>query len=463
MARLVTDPEIVLVNSNLWKPGVMPLALDYLGAALEQQGISYDILDLCLAHNPAKKIRDFFASCSPKIVGISFRNLDDILHGISFLDDLRNVVNGVKSATPSSTIVLGGSGFSIAPEKILEYCEVELGVWGEGEEALPLLYKHLNDTAAYSSIPGLVYRSDNGFKRNPQGAMSMDSFSPAGTSRMSLKAYTLNGRSVGTVGLQTKRGCPNCCTYCVVPNAEGICRRLRPASVVVDEIEDAIAKGAHSFFFADSEFNDPPDHAIGICEEIIRRGTEKKMSWSAYIACNGFSSELATLMKRAGCNLAICDFDTASDSILEKVGKRHRQADIHATILAARETDLPITYSLLIGGPGETIDTLQKTTEFLRGNNVKCVTVTEPAGIRIYPETALADQVYREGFESKNPNLWGAIKGNDDLLLPVFYISAELGPLRQMITGLRSVSRTYYKVFSINRSGIFRNRWHIWQ
>lgn len=458
MGCSASDPQVVLVNSNQWKPAIAPLALDYLGAALEAKGIPYDLLDLCPARDPHRAIREFFGRCRPRIVAISFRNLDDVLFGLPFLGDLTRIVGWIRAESPSSTIVLGGSGFSIAPEKVLERTGVELGVWGEGEEALPMLCERLGDESAYPAIPGLVYRGTSGWVRNPQGAMPMDRFTVAGTSRRALRLYARPDGIVGSVGVQTKRGCGQRCAYCVVPNVEGACCRLRPPGMVVDEIEEAASLGARRFFIADSEFNEPAAHAMAICEEIIRRGLQERIAWTAYTSCVEFPPELASLMKHAGCDFAICSFDSASDDILERLGKRHRQADVPAAIAAAKQADLPTAYCLMVGAPGETLETFEKTIELLKRNQVKRVSWMEPQGIRIYPETRMADIVLEEGFSAKNPNLWGPVKGNEDLLRPVYYISAGLGPLRAAIVNWRRLGRTYYGVFPKTRYGVLRNR-----
>lgn len=451
--------ELALVNSNRWKPGVAPLALDYLGAALERAGISFETLDLCPSCDPRRDIREFFSRRKPRMVGVTFRNLDDVRFGTLFLDDLKRTVEAIREAAPDAAIVLGGSGFSIAPEEVLRFCEVDLGVWGEGEVALPLLCRRLGDVSQYALIPGLVFRSDGGFVRNPQGAMPLDDFALGGTCSIDLKLYCPDSTDLGSIGVQTKRGCDRRCAYCVVPNVEGTCVRFRPPTIVADEIERLVRQGATRFFIADSEFNEPEDHAKAICEEIVRRGLNEKMWWRAYTSPVEFSPELASLMKRAGCRLAICSLDSACDEILERLNKRHRQADIARAIAAARQADLPAVYCLMIGGPGETAKTIERTTDFLMRNKPIQLTLTDPPGIRIYPETPMADLVFHEGFDRKNPNLWGPVVGNESLLKPVYYLSSELGVFRFPIKVWRWWGLTYNKIFPKMRRGMFRNRW----
>ena len=61
-------------------------------------------------------------------------------------------------------------------------------------------------------------------------------------------------------------------------------------------------------------------------------------------------------------------------------------------------------------------------------------------GVRVYPNTKLAHHIGREGMVSSNPNLFGALKDNPDLLKPIFYLSSRLGDrphdfIRELVGG----------------------------
>ena len=86
----------------------------------------------------------------------------------------------------------------------------------------------------------------------------------------------------GMVNLQTKRGCPHGCVYCVYPSLEGNRFRHRDPGVVVDDIERlGTEHGADSFFFTDSIFNDPQGRYLSIAEEILRR--RLRIRWCCYM------------------------------------------------------------------------------------------------------------------------------------------------------------------------------------
>ncbi len=71
---------------------------------------------------------------------------------------------------------------------------------------------------------------------------------------------------------------------------------------------------------------------------------------------------------------------------------------------------------LLLGGPGETRETVQESLAFADSLDLESVKVT--AGIRIYPHTTLAQIALNEKL----------ITPHHDLLLPTFYLAKGLGP-----------------------------------
>ncbi len=144
--------QVALVNPNRLWPGVAPIALDYLAAELDRRGIGVRILDLCHARKPLDAIRSFFSENSPDLIGISIRNMDDVVYNCFLAREMKVLVDEIKRCT-TAPIVLGGSGFSIAPELLLDFFDVDLGVVGEGEEAIALLVERLQEPLDPETTP----------------------------------------------------------------------------------------------------------------------------------------------------------------------------------------------------------------------------------------------------------------------------------------------------------------------
>jgi len=437
--------KIVLINTNRWRPSVAPVALEYLSTALESEGLHVDVLDLCHSSDPKAEIAAYFRDRSAELVGVTHRNLDDIHYGRFMAPEMREVIRFIKEST-DAPIVLGGSGFSICPERLLDYCGVDLGIAGEGESALSMLAKSLGEKSAYARIPGLVYRNNSGFSRNPVGTADLSGTCLSRRTKVDYSRYVRKEGTKGGTGIQTKRGCPQDCIYCVIPAIEGRTMRLRPVLDVVDEIEILLAQGVRRFFFCDSEFNYPEEHAKAICQEIINRKLGDKITWYAYMAPKPFSLELGRLMVEGGCRLAIFTVDSANEKILQYMRRDFTPDDIRQTAHFGRESGLTFSYCTALGGPGETMNTVLQTLDFLREVKPTSVTFWDPPGLRIYPNTPLADIVREEGFDKRNPNLHGRIKGNEDFFEPVYYLSAQIGLLAPAIKAWRKLGRLRQRI-----------------
>ena len=153
------------------------------------------------------------------------------------MPDIRAIIEQIRVET-DAPIVLGGSGFSIAPEWVMDYGATDLGTAGGGEEALPKLPQAIGDTGAYASIPGLVYRRNGSIARNAMGMMELSGARIGRRGYVDHAPYSVDTRSSTKTGaVQTKRGCGQLCIYCVIPSVEGKEMRLRPVKDIVDEIE----------------------------------------------------------------------------------------------------------------------------------------------------------------------------------------------------------------------------------
>ena len=418
---MLSDKSILLVNPNQMKPPVAPIALDYLASALKDSGYRVDLLDLCFSIDPFADIRRYFTSNSAFIVAITLRNTDDTTFATRdfFLPRIKKVAECLRDCT-DAPIVIGGSGFSVAAEAVLEFCGLDLGIWGEGEYALPLLVDRLLKGEDYLNVSGLVYRSKKGFHRNSPAYIDLSKMLAPRRDTVDNRRYYTEG---GMGGIETKRGCPRKCIYCSDPLGKGSKLRLRSPSNVVDEIEALLGMGIDYIHICDSEFNYPYEHARSICREIIDRGLGSRVRWYAYCSPAPFDEELCRLFMQTGCAGVNFGADSANDRILKTLGRDFTSEEVARTAEICRRLGLVFMYDLLLGGPGETRDSLKETIESMKRMSPHRVGAS--LGVRVYPKTSLARMVLQQGPIERNPNLHG--EKDPSFLAPVFYLSAELG------------------------------------
>jgi radical SAM superfamily enzyme YgiQ (UPF0313 family) len=121
-------------------------------------------------------------------------------------------------------------------------------------------------------------------------------------------------------------------------------------------------------------------------------------------------------MAAAGCSEVALGFESGCERILREMNKRFTPADVrHTSDLLARRGIRRMGF-LLLGGPGETRESVEESLAFARSLRLDDLRIT--VGIRIYPGTALARRAVAEGV----------IEGGDDLLRPRFYLASGLEP-----------------------------------
>ncbi|MEW6439779.1 MAG: radical SAM protein [bacterium] len=419
--------DILFINPNRMQPPVAPLAADSIGQALLSRGIGCTVVDLCLDQPSGAEIPLSFWRAlrgpQPAAVLVTLRNLDDAYYASqeSFLPGYRALVESLKKAF-AVPVITGGCGFSVAPEKVLAFIGADLGVAGASEKDLLGLLGALGDRDRYPDLPGVVWKDGADLLSNAPSPPQMDAdfFSPRAVVR-NLEYF----RRGGMVGLETKRGCTGACVYCVDPVAKGRTVLRKPIEILLEEIRSLLRQGVTVLHLCDSEFNVPPEHATEVCEAIRAEGLSERFRWYAYASPEGFDGALAQRMARAGCAGINFGVDHGRDDLLVRLGRRHRAHDLERTARAARDAGLPFMFDLLLGGPGETRRSLAEAVELCRDLGVDRVGLN--VGIRVYPGTALGREVRGQGPLRKNPNLRGAVQGNEDLLHPVFFVSADLG------------------------------------
>ena len=279
-------------------PLIGPIGIDYVAASAEKAGIDVEVVDLGLADQPEKVLKDYFSTREPELVGLSFRNADDCFWPSAdwFVPGLKDTITTIRSMV-DAPIIIGGVGFSILARSILEYTGADFGISGDGETAITSLIRQLRDTRKFEDVPGLIWKENNRIHSNPPSWPDSISLGSA-RNFVDNQSYYKKG---GQCGLETKRGCNRDCIYCADPLAKGDRLRLRNPFEVADEVQSLLSQGIDVLHLCDSEFNVPRSHAYAVCKELNSRSLGDKIRWYAYLSPLPFDADLAKAMARAGC------------------------------------------------------------------------------------------------------------------------------------------------------------------
>lgn len=403
------------------KPACAPIGLDYVADSLIAAGHELRLLDLCFSENVDGDIASTLRDFDPRLIGVSVRNTDECyMSGAFFLPFVREIVDSLRKHS-DATIVMGGVGFSVMPESVMQYCRPDFGIAGEGEASFARLVQAISAGSRVEAVPNLLLLDETGLKRTATAHESLDDL-PRSRSFIDNPRYFREG---GQAGFETKRGCNMNCVYCADPVSKGRRVRLRSPKLVVDELRALLAQGIDHFHTCDCEFNIPGEHAKDVCRAIIEAGIGERMRWFAYCSILPFDDEMAALFRRAGCAGVDFGADSGNDEMLRRLGREFRSDDLVRTADLCHKHGIPFMYDLLIGSPGETRETVRETVDLMRRIDADCVGLS--MGIRIYDGTATANWIRSQGDIASNPDIYGAKEDNPSFLQPVFYVAPDLG------------------------------------
>jgi radical SAM superfamily enzyme YgiQ (UPF0313 family) len=410
--------KVLLVSLNREKEPftAAPLGLALVASALLKAGHEVRTFDLLFSEDINSDLEAAVNSFNPGLIGLSLRNIESSTEFL--LPAYKETIDHLKGLT-RATIAVGGPGFSIMPRQTLEFLGLELGVAGEGERSAVELADAIENGLDPADVPGVCSLREGRYRHNPANAI--DDMSCIHT-----PAWELFPSGYDMVGVQTKRGCSFGCIYCTYPGLEGRRMRLRPPAMVADELAGIVGSGAETpFYFVDNVFNNPKDHAEGVCREIFSRGL--KISWGCLANPIWLDREFVGLMAEAGCQSVEIGADSLSDRMLKKLNKSFTAMDVKEAIKTCKDAGMMSMVFVILGGPGENSDTLRETFDALEESAPDKVFAV--GGIRIYPGTPLAVTAVDEGV----------IRPDDSLLMPSFYVSERLGD------GLYSLAEEFFR------------------
>ena len=386
----------------------LPLGPAFVAAATRRAGHEVILLNLMFQEDTNSAIQACIEEFRPNIIGISVRNIDDqnMADPKFLLPPVRKVVATCRSLC-DAPIVVGGAGYSMFPASALRYLGADMGIQGEGETIFPALLERLARGAPVRGLPNLYLPG-----QPPADITFARHIDDLPLPEPELWIPNVSSKDELWIPVQGKRGCPMDCSFCSTKDIEGRTTRRRSPEALVSWLGGAVSRGFRNFVFVDNTFNIPPSYAKGVCRAIIERGLDLKLWCSVYP--KWVDGELVELMAQANCREVTLGFESGSDRMLRSFNKRFKSEEARTISRMLADAGIRRTGFLLLGGPGETRETVEESLAFADSLNLDALKIT--VGLRIYPATALAATALAEGI----------IGPDDDLLWPRFYMVSQL-------------------------------------
>lgn len=204
-------------------------------------------------------VSDIFLN-KPKVVGFScyIWNIEETL----------KVVRMLKKVSPETTIVLGGPEVSYDSNYWLrENKEIDFIIMGEGEVSFKQLLHAIQGDIELKDVPGICYEKDGKFMLHAQGP-KIDLRDMPSPYRFKEDLTQLSKR---IVYVETSRGCPFSCQFCLSSIEVGV--RYFNREKVKEDIRYLMTNGAKTIKFVDRTFNISRSYAMEMFQFLIDEHT----------------------------------------------------------------------------------------------------------------------------------------------------------------------------------------------
>lgn len=317
----------------------------------------------------------------------------------SFINDV-SVAESIKKTNPKAKIIFVGPHVSTLPEETLKASKAIDAVTRKEFDYTIL---EIAQKKAWSKIKGLSYRQVKKIIHNPDHPLLTDLDQLPFVSKIYKRDLPINNYHLPFclhpyIAIYAGRGCPNLCTFCLWPQTfTGRAYRKRSVANVIEEVV-WIKKNlpeVKEIFFDDDTFTINKPWVEQFCKAIKPLG----VIWSVNARAD-LSYQLLKKMKDSGCRVLVVGYESGNDRILKNVKKGVATTQMKKFTREAKKASLMIHGTFILGLPGETKKTIEKTFQF--ACNLNCDTIQVSIATAL-PGTELYRFVQKKGYLEKAP------------------------------------------------------------
>jgi anaerobic magnesium-protoporphyrin IX monomethyl ester cyclase len=355
------------------------LGLAYLAAVSERRGDEVVIFDCDVEKEP---VAEFVQRFRPHIVGIT-ANTPQVKQAWRTAKQIKEVYD--------CPIVLGGPHVSVLPEESCEKPYVDIVARGEGEETWIDICNRLDaflqdqpdfhsdafmhpENEIFADCLGVTYKTSDGQIHNNADRPTiadLDSLPWPAYHLFKMGSYTNLQPATDHVdgarsfSILTSRGCPYRCTFCSQSIMPIKWRSRSPESVLAEWRHLVEDLGAQEIGILDDSAN----IRVKRLEETANLIIENNLNHVPWIFVNGIranlaSKELLSLLKKAGLKRTAFGVETGDPEIMKTIDKKIDMETIRQAFKNSKEVGLETMGFFIIGLPGETRQSMQRTIDF---------------------------------------------------------------------------------------------------
>jgi anaerobic magnesium-protoporphyrin IX monomethyl ester cyclase len=398
-------------------------ALVCLAAIALQEGMDVRVIDAAAENLSVDRTVEEIKKYKPDIAGISSTTAGIVASG--------KLANYLKEIDPKVITIIGGCHVTSLPEETLaEFNNFDLAVIGEGEKTFAEILKAVAQTGTIpQDIPGTALIIEGRYVQNSRRPIIDD------LNKLPLPAWRLlrgfpksflpspaRMNRLPCASVVLARGCPNHCEFCDRSVFGNKVRSYRPDYALGLFKDLAHNFGVREILIEDDTFIISHKWVTEFCEKLIAEKID--ITWSCLGRADRVTPDILKLMKKAGCWHISYGVESGDQRILDAMNKREDIAQIERAVRWSREVGLRTKGFFMVGFPGETVESLQLTSNLALRLPLDDISVMQ---LTPFPGTALYQYAAEYGVFEKD---WRKMNTLSTVFVPHGFNAADLEKAR---------------------------------
>lgn len=315
------------------------------------------------------------------------------IQGFECFEDDINELNRIKEALPNTKLALFGHYSTLFYDEILRKTKVDIVLKGEPDLIFRQLVACLLERGNLATVSGIAFKTQSGDIAEQQGELRI-----AHPDELPMPAYELLKTDKyfepflkPPLGLiQSARGCPYGCNYCVRSFGKKLTYRT-PEQIVNEILYLKNTFGINSLRFIDDTFTAQPKRVIDLCERIL--ALNLKLDWTCLSRLDTLKEEMIPIMKKAGCKRIYFGVESGSPRVLKFLNKELDLEESLHIVKKCREAGIETLGWFIVGAPNEDEAAFEESVQYAIKADFDYIAVSE---LILYPGTQLYDTLKDE-------------------------------------------------------------------
>ncbi|MCQ2532256.1 MAG: B12-binding domain-containing radical SAM protein [Saccharofermentans sp.] len=296
----------------------------------------------------------------PEMVVVSTTNA-------TVFNDMDQIASLKEKTGLSFTVVFKGAIFFDAEKDLISQLDkgvVDIFVGGE----IDWVIKDIVEKEDLHSVPGIIIKEGDTWVKTKCDCWNVDLDAIPFPARdlMNNALYTRPDTGEPMATIQTARGCPSNCIYCLTPTISGKAVRTRSPENVFAEIQECYdTYGIKNFFFKADTFTINKNWVLSLCNMIKNSNLDGKIAYTVNSRVKPISEEVLVALKETGCFTIAYGIESGSDETMKLIKKGATVEDARNAIALTKKVGIPIFGFFMIGFPWETEAHIKETEKLI--------------------------------------------------------------------------------------------------